>query len=300
METTSQQCAKNEKARRISLAELLIFQFGYDWQTLADKPECRDLLAERDAREGLAKAKAELAELTAAAGNAARAAEDARASEARALDRELTASRAAARAAEARVALDETRERAGVALEALQLEEKTANERKDDLERRGSDASNGVVSRNRAKAELAILKSEDPIALRTARIRQEAAVKKAGVAARKAEETVEQSEAALAHAASARREAVRLKEAALAATKEAEAAIPSAQAAFDRISATLQEIMKKQQTGPGTIFFIQSDLNQSRKYLPKSRFVVAQKRASELVQLATAPPPSTTPKRATM
>jgi len=302
MESTSgrDSGSSGTSARRVSLAELLIYQFGYDWQTLANKPECRDILAERDAREELANAKAELNKLTDAAKNAARAAENARVSEAKALNRELAASKAAERAVSAKVSLDEACEKASVALESLKLQEESTNMKRNELDRCASDSKNGIVSRNRAKAELSILKSEDPIKLRTARIQQEAAVKKMNVAAKKAEETVAQSETALLHATSARKEAIRLKESALVATKKADEAIPSAQVAFDKISLTLEEIMKKQQTGPGTVFFIQSDLNQSRKYLPKSRFVVAQKRASEIVQLATPMAPSKSPTRSTI
>lgn len=62
--------------------------------------------------------------------------------------------------------------------------------------------------------------------------------------------------------------------------------MPNAQSAFDRISQTLEEMTRKEAAGKGTVFFIQADLNHSRKYLPQSRFVVAQKQASELVELA--------------
>ncbi len=54
------------------------------------------------------------------------------------------------------------------------------------------------------------------------------------------------------------------------ATRNAEVAIHLAQVTFDKISTLLEEIMKKLQTEPGTIFFIQSDLDQLKKYLPDS------------------------------
>ncbi|KAL7532668.1 hypothetical protein ACHAXR_004772, partial [Thalassiosira sp. AJA248-18] len=282
----TERISKGSGARRISLAELLAFYFGYDWQKLANKPECRDILAERDARDELEKAKAELNKLTGAAKHAAIAAEEAHQSEAKALRQELAASKAAENAKAAKIALDETKDRTDSMLEALKLQEEATQRKMDMLESIAADGSKGIVSRNKAKTELAILLNEDPITLRTARIQQEAASKKTTVAAKKAEQTVVLSETALERATHARKESIRLKESSLAATKKAEEAIPSAQVAFDKISKTLDEIMKKQNTGKGTLYFIQCDLNQSRKYLPKSRFVVAQKRADELVQLA--------------
>ena len=105
-------------------------------------------------------------------------------------------------------------------------------------------------------------------------------------AANKAEDTLHHSQTALERATHARKEAIRLKESSLSAAKQAEKAIPSAQAAFDKISQTLDDIMKNQKAGRGTVFFIQSDLNESRKHLPKHRFIVAQKRAEEVFKLA--------------
>lgn len=294
METVSKDSSPK---RRISLAELLIYQFGYDSQKLLSKPECRDLLAERDAREELEKAKSELNKLTEAAKNAARAAEDAHQSEVKALDRELAASKAAENAVSAKASLEEIRKKAGSALEALELQEETTRRKGEELEIIASDGNRGIVTRNKAKAELAILKSDDPITLRTARIQQEAAVKKMTIATKRAEETVALSETALGRATHARKEAIRLKTSALVATKEAEVAIPSARAAFDKISETLEMIMRKENTGKGAIYFIQSDLNQSRKFLPKGRFVVAQRRASEIIELAN---PQSLPKQNSM
>jgi len=251
METT---VSNGPGVRRISLAELLIFEFGYDWRTMINKPDYRDIRAERDARDELDKARWELNRLTEAAKEASQAAEDAHQSEKRALNQEIAASRAAENALAAKVALDETKETAGIALEALKREEESTRKRKKELERIASDGNNGIVTRNKAKAELAILLSEDGIKLRTARIHQESALKRMTAAAKRAEETVALAEKNHERATHARKEAIRLKTSALAATKKAEEAIPSAKAAFDKISFTLDELMKKEKTGRGSIF----------------------------------------------
>lgn len=278
--------SKGSSTRRISLVDLLFYHFGDDWQQLVKKPACRDILAERQIRDELEAAKVELNVLTEVATSSAQAAEDACQSEKRALHQELAASEAAERAQAAKISLDVAKEKAGHALEALRLQEEATQRKKDELERAASDGTKGIVSRNKAKAELSILLSEDPIKLRTARIQQEASVNKMVAAANMAEDTLHHSETALERAAHARKEAIRLKESSLAAAKQAEMAIPSAQAAFNKISQTLDDIMKNQKAGRGTVFFIQSDLNESRKHLPKHRFIVAQKRAEEVFKLA--------------
>jgi len=88
METSASDTSNSSAAppRRISLAELLIYQFGYDWQKLVNKPECRDLLAERDTREELKSAKTDLNKLIDAAKNAAQSVDDARQAEEKALN----------------------------------------------------------------------------------------------------------------------------------------------------------------------------------------------------------------------
>ena len=88
--------------RRVSLAEILTYQFDYDWHMLS-KTECRDVLAEKDARDEVERAKAELSNLIEAAKSAAKSAEEAHQSEGRALKHELAASKSAETAKSARI-----------------------------------------------------------------------------------------------------------------------------------------------------------------------------------------------------
>ena len=122
----------------------MIYQFDYDLQKLVNKPDCRDLLAERDARYELDKANAELNKLAKAAKSAARAAEDAHQSEVKALDREFAATRAANTAQAARGVLDETSEKARSALDALNLQEESMRRKKEKLEIIANDGNKGM------------------------------------------------------------------------------------------------------------------------------------------------------------
>merc|ERR1712137_860441 len=78
-----------------------------------------------------------------------------------------------AREAEAKAAQQELE----AALAEVKAQEDAYNQKKADLELKSTQG--GVVSQNKAKAELAQHLAEDPLPLRRAKITQEAAVKKA-------------------------------------------------------------------------------------------------------------------------
>lgn len=77
-----------------------------------------------------------------------------------------------------------------------------------ELERKSTDTSTGIVTRNKAAAELAQLKAEDPLPLRKAKITQEAALRKAEKARVAAEEPKRRLEEAYAELESKMQEAV--------------------------------------------------------------------------------------------
>jgi predicted transcriptional regulator len=109
-------------------------------------------------------------------------------------------------------------------------------------------------------------------------------MRKSAEALVKHQEAVERADAALQLAMIARAEAIKRKDAAMEASRAAEDSIPAAQLAFVRAGKILDEITKKKEAGRGTVFFLNADLNESRKYLPKSKFVVAQKSAEEAMR----------------
>jgi len=88
------------------------------------------------------------------------------------------------------------------ALAELKAQEDAYNQKTEDLKRKSEEG--GVVSRNRAKNELAQHLGEDPLPLRRAKINQEAAVRKAERAAKAAAEATATSEQAAGKASEAR------------------------------------------------------------------------------------------------
>ena len=162
------------------------------------------------------------------------------------------------------------------ALEELNLQEKTYNDKCDKLEEIGSDETLGVVKKNKAKAELAILKSEDPMPLRMAKIHQEAAVRKVTKATVKAGAATAAAETAAKLAVEARHASEQAYAEATSAARAAENAIPIAQAAFAEAERILEDVKKNNSgSGEGNLWYIDRELEEKKKFLPKSKFASA-------------------------
>eukprot|EP00028_Trichosphaerium_sp_Am-I-7-wt_P002856 CAMPEP_0168535982 /NCGR_PEP_ID=MMETSP0405-20121227/19182_1 /TAXON_ID=498012 /ORGANISM="Trichosphaerium sp, Strain Am-I-7 wt" /LENGTH=443 /DNA_ID=CAMNT_0008563709 /DNA_START=23 /DNA_END=1354 /DNA_ORIENTATION=- len=188
--------------------------------------------AEAKAKDAAEKAKRQEDEAKCAADEAAAAEAVAAESAAAALAKEEEAKKPAD---EARAAEDELR----AALAELEAQETAYKNKTEDLKKRSEQG--GVVTRNKAKAELEIHLAEDPLPLRTAKITQEAATRKAEKARKIADEyhaaAVEKRKAADEdHAAAAK-----AREAADYAASEATASREASEAAAAAASQARQE-----------------------------------------------------------
>jgi len=127
------------------------------------------------------------------------------------------------------------------ALEELHKQEDAYNNKKEELKKKSE--TGGLVSRQRAANELSQLLAEDPLPLRRAKINQEAAVKKAERATKKALEDENHAQAAV---------------------NEAE---KSLQDALD----FLQQAKQKGGNAMGDIWWMEREITEKKKYLPKSK-----------------------------
>jgi len=262
------------------------------------------------ARENAANASAEEAKKREAEAKAS--AEEARA-------REEQANKDAAAAKQAEAEAQAAQRELEAALAELKKEEDAFNNKKSELERKGNDESIGLVTRNKAKNELAQLLSEDPLPLKRAKITQEAAVRKAEKATAHAAQTRQASEASAAAASKARAQAEQDAAQAESARKSAEADAQAASqaraaasqareaasqarqaaaqarqrsedakaaadaaldAAADRLSeaeAYLEEVKRKPGQSYGSLWWIDRELHEQKKYLPTSRGGIAKK-----------------------
>jgi len=181
-----------------------------------------------------------------------------------------TAEEAAAAAAEQKAALD-----------ALKHEEETYNNKTKDLQ---SKSDGGGVAGMRAKNELAQHLSEDPLPLRKAKITAEAAAKKtekanqiAATAAQKAHEDAKAAEAARIEAEQKEAQAIHDREVAVRDAAEAEAAkaeaeerLKESEAKLAETEAYLAEVKKKSDKTYGTFWWLDRELAERKKYMPKS------------------------------
>jgi len=157
----------------------------------------------------------------------------------KALDSAVTKSNEAKTTA-AECAAAEAEQRA--ALAEVQAQEAARDKRTADLTAKGEDMNLGIVARNKAKNELAQHLAEDSLPLRKAKITLEAATKRAEKARVKAD----------------------------AAAAEAEAAVVLAEKEVNAAQAYLDEVAAKSGSGgQGAIWWLQRELNEKKKYLPK-------------------------------
>merc|ERR1712137_1289074 len=264
---------ESDRPKLVPITHYLLFKYNADWHTLVNS-------SQGDNSKEIAQAQALLDEVSVAfdeakrtATAAANALREAEASEAKAKTREAESQQAAEAskkkeaesqqaAGAARAAQQELEE----ALRALQAEEKAYNDKKEELERKSTQG--GVVSMNKAKAELAQHLAEDPLPLRKAKITQEAAVKRADKARQAAEEAAQAASHARQAAESAR-------QASAVAKAKAEDALAAAEAKFKEAEAYLEEVKSRPGCAHGAIWWMDRELHEQRKYLPTSRGGIA-------------------------
>ena len=165
----------------------------------------------------------------------------------------VAAEKAAKAAADAKAAEEENKK----ALEELQMQEKAYEDKKAELTKIKSDMSIGVVKRNRAANELDQLLSEDPLPLRKAKITQSATLKKSEKAAAAAQAAKEKADAEAA-AADAAEQAVA-------------AAVAEAEKKFKEAIDFLEAEKMKGGIAQGDIWWMEREITEKKKYLPKSR-----------------------------
>jgi len=101
----------------------------------------------------------------------------------------------------------------------------------------------GVVTQGKAKAELAVLRAEDPLPLRRAKITQEASVRRVEAARKEAE----------------------------AKTAAAEAAAGAAEAKLDEATKYLEDVKSRVGSNEGTFWWLDREMTEARKYLPQKQ-----------------------------
>ncbi|KAH3762569.1 TolA protein [Pelomyxa schiedti] len=143
------------------------------------------------------------------------------------------------------------------ALDDLRSQEDSYKKQMADLEAIKGDMSVGVVRRNKAANELDQLKGKDPLPLSKAKITQQATLKK--------------SEKARALAEEAKAKANADAEAAEAAEQAARASVQEAERQLQAANDELERAKKLGGVANGDIWWLQREIAEKKKYLPKGR-----------------------------
>jgi chromosome segregation ATPase len=159
---------------------------------------------------------------------------------------------------EARKAEEENK----AALAELKKQEDDYHRKCADLEAKTKEGT--IVQKNKAVQELAQLKSEDPLPLRKAKITQESAVRKAEKARKQAEDM---TAAAVARTEDAKKRTREAQEA----TRQTEAAVVDANKRVQEALDFLDEVKSKGGSSQGDIWWMQREIQEAKKYLPKSK-----------------------------
>jgi hypothetical protein len=275
--------------KMVSLTEFLIYKFGVDWKVLVNAPQGCDMGAINEAQAGLDNANKLLQFAINAAAIAKEDAFKASEAEKHAVDEEARSAQAAVDAKRAEEALIEAKAQNEAALAELAAQEEAIAKKLADLQVIADDENLGAVKKGKAKAEIAMIKAEDPMPLRMAKIHQEAAVRKVTKATVKAGTTTMAAEVAAKEAVKARGEAESAAVEAAAAAVAAEEAIPAAQQAFADAEALLEEVKKKNTGGgQGQLFYIDRELEEAKKFLPRSKVAKAEAEAAAAKAAASA------------
>jgi chromosome segregation ATPase len=258
--------------KRMAMLEYLLFRYKKGVAEFVARPQ-------GDNTKELEKAEAMLAEVQQAFDEATRTADEAkksaeiarkRAEEAAAAAAEAAAraAEAAARAAEAAAAADEQR----AALAEVQSQEDARNNKTKELTAKSEDQSIGLVTRNKAKNELAQHLAEDPLPLRKAKITLEAANRKAEKAKAAADAAKAQADNAKAQADSSKAQADAAHADAENDAAAAEAAVADAEKKVQAAEAYLAEVKAASGgSGQGSVWWLERELAEKKKFMPKSR-----------------------------
>lgn len=256
---------------RVSLIELLIFMFGVDWRSLLRSPYGCDEKSLNEAAAGLEILRTTLKYAIAETNRAKERTEEARQAESSAAREEAKFIKAAEAANNAKDVLTQVEEEAKAILDRIKAEENIHERRASALEKKLANLSLGIVQRNKAKAELTILSSEDRTPLRKARIDQEAALQKLHKATAKAEAAANDAQIMATLAEKAKILAHGAVQDSVQSNKVSVESVPIAMQALKNAHRILEKLRQERSTGYGTIFYVNREIQEAEKFMPKSK-----------------------------
>jgi len=154
-------------------------------------------------------------------------------------------------------------EEQSAAVKDLRDQEEAYNTQIDVLTKK-SESGDSIVAKNKAKQELAQLKQENPLPLRRAKITAEAALRKVEKQRQFAEAATLQEHEAAVELEAAKKEVEE-------STRRLEVAVKETETKMQEAQDFLEEVKKKGGISFGAIWWMERELVEAKKYLPKSK-----------------------------
>jgi len=258
--------AIGDRVKLIPLTHILIYKYNADWHHLVNAPQGNKEEVEKaermlmEVQEAFRESEEKADESTAAFTNARAREREAKATEEEAIRREEYAR-------EQEAPFKAAQEEVDSALADVKAQEDARNHRTEELKRKSQEG--GVVQQNKAKNELAQHLAEDPLPLRKAKITLEAALKKAEKARAPFEAATREAETARAAATEAANQAEQARHKAERAKIAADEALEQARQRLEEAEQYLEEA--KARLPEGQIWWLERELQERRKYLPKAK-----------------------------
>ncbi len=264
----------------IPLIIILLFYFDIDWKEILDIEVINGIEVARS-KKALQKAQEKLEEVIIAEKKASKEADEANQAMKKAHEQEVYLTDAIAKRREEEEALVGAKLQADEALARVNQQTNNIYEKRNELENIIMDEANGIVTRNRAKAELRIIDNDDPLPLRKAKIHNENALKYVRKRTHSCVKAIGIFEEAKKNAEQAHEEARLTKEKAIKSEKDAEANKVQARDAITELKQILYELSNAKILPWGHIFFIERELKEAERFLPKQKLKEYKQKAIE-------------------
>jgi len=260
---------ENERPKVVPLTHYLLFRYNVDWHVLVNASQGDNSAEIKKAQQMLDEVQAAFRESDAKHKQAAASFKAAEKAANEAAAREADAKAREADAVEQEAPFKKAQDELNAALAEVKKQEDEYNGKIADCEARSEQG--GVVSRNKAKAELAQLKAEDPLPLQRAKITLEAAEKRAAKARAPFEAATKVAQEARALASSSKQAADAAKLESENDKNAAEKAVNDAKQRVQEAEDYLEEIKSKPGCAHGALWWIDRELHEAKAYVPESK-----------------------------
>jgi len=241
---------------KMALLEYLAFKYSKGVQQVIDAPQ-------GDNQEEIEKAQAELRAVQEALDSVQRKLAEQKSAEEEVKRRLSDQTKRLAEQKQAEALVRQAEEEQLAAVNDLKAQEDAYQRQITELTQK-SEQGDSIVAKNKAKQELAQLKQENPLPLRKAKITAEAALRKVEKQRKEVEAVTQKLEEATRELENAKKESEKR-------TREVEQLVRKTEEQMQQALDFLEEVKRKGGVAYGAIWFMEREIKEAKKYLPRSK-----------------------------